>query len=65
MDPFIGITYLPAGRLRESRQGAKRADVVVVTKCPVDISDDEMMEIENSIKKYTAKAALFYLHQVW
>ena len=59
MDLFIGITYYPAGRLRESRQGAKRADVVVVTKCPVDISDDEMMVIENSIKKYTAKPLFF------
>lgn len=29
---------LPTGNLREPRSGAKRADVVVVTKCPVNIS---------------------------
>ena len=32
-DDFV----LPAGRLRESRRGAKRAQVVVVTKCPVNL----------------------------
>lgn len=57
--PFYRDYVLPTGRLRESRQGAKRADAVVVTKCPVDISDDEMMVIENSIKKYTAKPLFF------
>ena len=29
---------LPAGRLRESSQGKERANMVIVTKCPEDIS---------------------------
>ncbi|NMH29377.1 tetraacyldisaccharide 4'-kinase [Flavobacterium silvaticum] len=29
---------LPTGNLRESRRGAKRANVIVVTKCPPDLS---------------------------
>ena len=33
--PFYKDFVLPAGRLRESRGGARRADVVIVTKCPV------------------------------
>lgn len=41
-DDFI----LPTGNLRECRGGAKRADVVIVTKCPPNLSPDE----QNSIK---------------
>ena len=37
---------LPAGNLRESRAGAKRADVIIVTKCPLQISTEEMGEIK-------------------
>ena len=32
--PFYEDFLLPAGRLRESRSGAGRADIVIVTKCP-------------------------------
>ncbi len=35
---------LPAGRLRESKHGLSRADIVIVTKCP-----DEMKPIEYNI----------------
>ena len=33
-DLFMDDFLLPMGRLRESREGAKRADVILVTKCP-------------------------------
>jgi len=59
--PFYKDFLLPAGRLRESRTGAERADVVVVTKCPVEMSDEEMMEIEKSIREYVAKP-IFFTH---
>ena len=39
--PFSKDYLLPMGRLRESRSGAKRADVVVVTKCPAELSQHE------------------------
>lgn len=32
---------LPAGRLRESRRGSRRADIIVVTKCPPGMSEKE------------------------
>ncbi|GAB3833419.1 tetraacyldisaccharide 4'-kinase [Hymenobacter jeollabukensis] len=35
--PFWLDHVLPAGRLRESRRGARRADVIVVTKCPAEL----------------------------
>lgn len=46
-DLYIRDWLLPMGNLRESAAGAKRADVVVVTKCPVNLSVDE----QNAIKR--------------
>jgi tetraacyldisaccharide 4'-kinase len=45
-DDFI----LPAGNLRESRSGAKRADVIVVTKCPPNLSESEQLSIQKKLK---------------
>lgn len=36
--PFYADAILPVGRLRESRHGAARADIVVLTKCPPDLT---------------------------
>ncbi len=44
---------LPAGRLRESRKGAKRASAVIVTKCPAELGNEEKESIRTQIKKYT------------
>lgn len=33
-DPYTSDFLLPAGNLREPRSGAKRADIIIVTKCP-------------------------------
>ncbi|WP_411767887.1 tetraacyldisaccharide 4'-kinase [Winogradskyella sp. A3E31] len=41
---------LPTGNLREPRSGAKRADIIVVTKCPGNLKDDEKNRLKNSIK---------------
>lgn len=57
--PFYDDSLLPAGRLRESSGGAKRADVIVVTKCPTDITDVEMQQIHDRISPYTAAPAFF------
>lgn len=45
-DDFI----LPTGNLRESRSGAERANVVVVTKCPRNLSDKEKNSIERKLQ---------------
>ena len=44
-DDFI----LPMGNLRESRRGAQRANVIIVTKCPTDISTSEQNRIKAKI----------------
>jgi tetraacyldisaccharide 4'-kinase len=52
---------LPMGRLRESRVGAKRADVVVVTKCPADLSQDEKNKLAEELAPYlNSEADLFF-----
>lgn len=46
---FIKDCLLPAGNLRESASGAKRASIIVVTKCPNDLSDYEKQRITKQI----------------
>lgn len=58
-NPFFNDYVLPMGRLREAKDGADRADVVVVTKCPPHTGEDEMMEFENHIHAYTNKPVFF------
>ena len=41
---------LPTGNLREPRSGAKRADIIVVTKCNKDLADTEKSAIANKLK---------------
>ena len=45
-DDFV----LPAGNLREGGSGAKRANIIVVTKCPHDLSLEEQQKIEKKLK---------------
>ena len=52
---------LPMGRLRESRAGAKRADVVVVTKCPAKLSQDEKNKLVEDLAPFlNSEADLFF-----
>lgn len=53
--PFYCDFLLPMGRLRESRVGAKRADLVIMTKCPVALSDSEKIKIQEKVQAYTKK----------
>lgn len=48
--PFYKDYVLPAGRLREFRLGKNRADLVIVTKCPDEISEREKTSIKNRLK---------------
>jgi tetraacyldisaccharide 4'-kinase len=48
-DLFYNDFILPTGNLRESRNGAKRADCIVVTKCPKLITEDERKVIISKI----------------
>jgi tetraacyldisaccharide 4'-kinase len=58
-NPFYSDYLLPYGRLREAREGARRADAIVVTKCPPQLSDDKAMKIEKRIRTYSGKPVFF------
>lgn len=51
-DLFCDDFMLPTGNLRESRSGAKRADVIIVTKCPANITDSEQNEISKKLGRF-------------
>jgi tetraacyldisaccharide 4'-kinase len=50
--PFYDDQPFPGGRLRERRHGARRADAVLVTKCPAGLSLTEQRVIQNRIRVY-------------
>ncbi|TDE01220.1 tetraacyldisaccharide 4'-kinase [Flavobacterium sandaracinum] len=49
-DLYSDDFMLPTGNLRESRDGAKRANIIIVTKCPFNLSLDEQNKIKKSLK---------------
>lgn len=49
-DLYIDDCVLPAGNLREPRFGAKRANIIVVTKCPENIEKSDIEEIRRKLK---------------
>ncbi|MBF7090554.1 tetraacyldisaccharide 4'-kinase [Flavobacterium sp. ALJ2] len=53
-DLYVDDWMLPTGNLRESRSGAKRANIVIVTKCPASL---EKYEQENIRRKLKLKAS--------
>jgi len=58
--PFTKDYVLPAGNLREARKGASRADVIVVTKCPVTIANETINSLTADIRKYTGDKPVFF-----
>lgn len=58
--PFYEDRILPVGNLRESRSGAARSHAVVVTKCPQGLSEETMMTMEHSIRRYAPGVPVFF-----
>ncbi|MGE0078991.1 MAG: tetraacyldisaccharide 4'-kinase [Bacteroidales bacterium] len=42
--------FLPTGRLRDSISEKRRAKIIIVTKCPPELSNQEMLRISNELK---------------
>jgi tetraacyldisaccharide 4'-kinase len=57
--PFFQDKVLPLGTLRENAEGAKRADLVIVTKCPASLTDQEKAFFTKEIRKFTEVQILF------
>jgi tetraacyldisaccharide 4'-kinase len=54
-DDFI----LPAGNLRESRSGAERAKIIIVTKCPPLLSAAEQDKIKDKLQPESKQTVFF------
>ncbi len=61
--PFTRDWLLPSGRLREWRASYKRADVIVVTKCPPTLSDNERTQLLNEIKPFPHQQVFFSYYE--
>ena len=50
--PYTKDKILPLGKLRESISSSKRADVILINKCPVNISNLEREKFTNSLNLF-------------
>lgn len=57
--PFTRDWLLPSGRLREWRYGYRRADVIVVSKCPPEMTNRQRREILAEIDPYSHQKVFF------
>jgi len=53
--PFFEDKILPLGRLRENPKGAERADVIIVTKCPQNVSDKEKDQYIRKVRAFSGE----------
>ena len=51
--------FIPTGDLRDDRKSAKRADIIIVTKCPADLSIAERDEIVERINPEQHQSLFF------
>ncbi|MCK5678115.1 MAG: tetraacyldisaccharide 4'-kinase [Flavobacteriaceae bacterium] len=56
---YVDDTMLPTGYLREKREGAKRAQIIVVTKCPDKLSESEQYKISKKLKPELNQTVFF------
>jgi tetraacyldisaccharide 4'-kinase len=47
--PYWTDYVIPAGSLRDVRSAARRADIIIVTKCPLNLTRDRQESIQKSI----------------
>jgi tetraacyldisaccharide 4'-kinase len=58
-DLYVDDCMLPTGNLRENKCGAKRAQVIIVTKCPKHISIEEQNKIISKLKPKQNQSVFF------
>lgn len=58
-NPYYNDFVLPTGNLREPKNGAERANVIVVTKCPKDIGESEKRSIGERINANKNQSVFF------
>ena len=58
-DLYVDDKLLPTGNLRENVSGAERAQVIVVTKCPTTLTEDEQFEITKKLNPSVYQTVFF------
>lgn len=58
-NPFYNDWVLPTGNLREPKSGIKRAHIIIVTKCPKNLSDAKKKDFINNIKPKSNQQLFF------
>ena len=58
-DLYANDFMLPAGNLREPISGAKRADVIIVTKCPKEVSAEQQAKIKKKLRPKAHQEVFF------
>lgn len=56
---ILSDKLLPAGRLRENASARRRADIIIVTKCPDGITSDGIEQYRNRIAVSSAQKVFF------
>ena len=57
--PIHSDAMLPAGRLREPESGKQRANTIIVTKCPDNMSEEECNQFRKDIAPYPGQDLYF------
>jgi tetraacyldisaccharide 4'-kinase len=50
---------LPAGNLRDNVYEKRRADIIIVTKCPIDLSESDAQKVRDRINPYANQSIYF------
>lgn len=58
-EPFFADFILPVGNLRERRVNAERANIVLITKCPDHLIEEDFDFYRQIIKRYTTAKVFF------
>ncbi|WP_111709476.1 tetraacyldisaccharide 4'-kinase [Lutibacter citreus] len=58
-DLYVDDTLLPTGNLREPISGAKRAQIIIVTKCPEKLTEEEQFKIAKKLKPTLSQTVFF------
>ncbi len=61
--PFTRDWLLPSGRLREPRSGYHRADVVIVSKCPTELTPGDRDQLKEELNLYSHQQIFFSYYQ--
>lgn len=51
--------FMPLGRLRDSVKEKRRAEVVIITKCPLELNSEQMSAVKNELNLHTNQNIYF------